>query len=137
MFDSNILNAFLSLSFLVLLLGGILFALKYLAKKRNKSTSDTQLEVISRVSLQPKTHMYIVKVGNKKLLIGATDNSISTLADLSEKKQISKSEEASLDKNLQTMLKRNSVKTDKVQPTAQPSQSLSFKSFLKSTLSKS
>jgi flagellar biosynthetic protein FliO len=87
MFASPIVNAFLTLSLIVGGLWGVLLLIKRINGRSKNSSSPINLNIISRVSLQPKTHLYLVKAGQKTLLIGVTDHNISTLADLTEETQ--------------------------------------------------
>jgi flagellar biogenesis protein FliO len=83
--DDSILKAFGSLVTIVAVLGVILFFLKKYSKKMKKNKPDSiNLEIVSKIALQPKTYLFIVKAGDKTLLVGANDHSISNIADLSE-----------------------------------------------------
>jgi flagellar biosynthetic protein FliO len=89
MFKDPIMNTFFSLFLIVAVLGFVLFIVKRYAIKMKKNKPDgMEMEVVSRIALQQKTHLFIVKAGNKKLLIGSNEHSINTLADLTEEKPI-------------------------------------------------
>ncbi len=138
MFEDPIVNAFVSLTALVALMGGLLLVVKkYAAKTRTKKNGGLGLEVISRIALQPKTHLYIVKAAGKILLIGANDHSVTALADLSKNiaaaKQKQKTEKKTsygeIDKEKDLINKRLNNIEDK--------DSLSFKSFIASAFKNS
>lgn len=81
--DATLLRAFATLIGVSAALGGILFLVKKFASKSRKKIGGMNLEVISRVALQPKQQLYVVRAAEKILLIGATDQSINILSDLS------------------------------------------------------
>jgi len=89
MFNDPIWNTFASLLLLVGVLAGILFYVKKIALKYSKNKFNaTGVEILSKMPLQTKTNLYIIKVNNKKLLIGVTENSIQTLADLTDENDL-------------------------------------------------
>ena len=88
MFEEGMMKAFLTLGICVLFLGGILLIVKKYAKKTKKLKNGFDLEVISRTSLNQKNHLYVVKAGEKTLLIGVSDHNINTLSDLTEEKHL-------------------------------------------------
>ena len=86
MFDEPLLKSFLSLCSVVAVLAVALFFVKKYAKKARIKHNGMDLSVLSRTSLQPKSHLYIVQAGAKTLLLGVSDHSITTLSDLTEDK---------------------------------------------------
>lgn len=139
MFDESITNAFFSLGAMVALLGGVLLVMKKLVKKKKAVPGSVELKVLSRTSLQPKSHLYVVQAGKRQLLIGVSDHNINTLADLTTAKKSSSSAipkaKAALPKISSNDLKQAENATavnDKLVDS-----DLSFSSFLKSTFSKS
>ena len=112
----------------------LLLLKKYALKRRKNKTAGLEISVLSRISLHPKTNVFIVKAGEKTLLLGATDHNINTLADLTEPKP-----QASNFKSLpvSTTEKPNFQKVLKSQQSKQINNNLSFKAFLRSTIAKS
>ena len=129
------INTFFSLILVVAALGVVLFIVKRYALKAKRMKPDGMgLEVVSRIALQPKTHIYIVKAGKKKLLIGANEHSINTLADLTEYKTTQ-----TLAKMQKGIPAKEAVRKFKQQSTKpQPDEnSLSFRNFLNQAFRKS
>ena len=134
--DATIIKTFLTLSSVVALLAVILFVIKKYSKKNKENINTLDLKVISRTTLQPKTHVYIVKAGLKTLLLGVSDHNISTLADLSENienKDTLPTKQLALPN--QNMYLKNKLETDKYNPNADVS--TSFVAFLQSRFKKS
>ncbi len=80
--DANILQSFTILLLAVLVLAGFLFLVKKTAMKRNESKVGVNLNVISKISLQPKHHIFVVKVAEKVLVLGVSENNINILTEL-------------------------------------------------------
>jgi flagellar biogenesis protein FliO len=149
MIDGAVVQTFGTLMVLSLLLGlGILFLKKFTKKSKQKSNA-LDIQIISKISIQPKTSIIVVKAGMKTLLIGTTDHNISILADLTEDvkymqnnsnrksspSRIGNYDPVAENQNLVSADDvRRALLTNKNQP-AEPS--LSFGSFLKTTFSKS
>ncbi len=71
-------------SALAVVLGGLLIAL-YLLKQMGKNFSkgkEGMIEVVAAKMILPKKHIVIVKVGNKRLVVGASENGLNLLASL-------------------------------------------------------
>jgi flagellar biosynthetic protein FliO len=138
MLDNSILSAFISLALIVAALGFFLFLLKKYIKKHRKNSNQINLDIISRVSLSPKNHLFVVKVEGKTLLIGATDQNMNTLAELGDDSNRDILEISSKsDNSIQTKFKP----TKKLQNSNKLAElhgddSLSFSSFLKQTFGK-
>ena len=131
------LNAFLNLGFVVLVLGLALYFLKRMNKKKKNFKGQPDLQIVSKLSLQAKNHLYIVKADDKTLLIGATDHNITTLADLSDRSIENINLMNKLNSQETLLLKNSKTKTlPKQKIEENPSNSLSFKTFLKSAFTK-
>ncbi len=142
--DESIIQAFLTLGIIVLFFVGILFFLKRLVKNRNNKSGNYGIEIVSKASIMPKSHIFVIKAEEKTLLIGATDHNISLIADLSAKEEEIKSIRPVKDtKSL--ALRSNTAKVPRHEPETlkQPinnrmtskkdlDKALSFSSFLKS-----
>jgi flagellar biogenesis protein FliO len=82
---NEIYTTFMMLLLIVGVLGVVLFFVKKFAKKAQKKISGgVELQVVSRIALQQKSHLCIVKADKRLLLIGVTDNNISILSDLTD-----------------------------------------------------
>lgn len=76
------LDAFLKLLFVIgLIVGGAVVARHYSGKKIFHNPS-RQLEVLETVRLSPRQALLLVRVGERSLLVGATDQGFSLLSDL-------------------------------------------------------
>lgn len=120
MLENPLMNAFITLILTVGGLGLALFLVKRYSHKINKSSNEDKMRVNAKLSLSPKTHVYILEVEGRRLLVGSNDNSISTLAELD--------------------IKENStpkLETPNIETTLQEHENdLSFKSFLKTAIGK-
>lgn len=131
MFDGNILRAFTTLGIIVSLFGVLLWIIKKYTGKTRKNSSGIEMEIISKITLQPKNQLFVVKAGSKTLLLGVSEKNISSLADLSE----SVPEKPNFDTVLkQTQQNKIPAKSNVDNITEND---LSFRKFLMSTLSKS
>jgi len=82
------LDAFLKLLFVIgLFIGGAIVARHYSGKKIFRDPS-RQLEVLETVRLSPRQALHLVRVGERSILIGATDQSFSLLKDLGQQEEI-------------------------------------------------
>lgn len=123
--DGNILNAFATLSLVVVALGVLLFILKKTALTKSAKEQIFDMKVLSKMQLNPKNHLYIVQAGEKRLLIGVSETGITPLSELSD---VTTGAEI----NLNQAFSAPNKTTTKTKAT---DNSLSFKSFLKSTFS--
>jgi flagellar biogenesis protein FliO len=97
--DASYLNStgfafgvFLKLGVVVLIIAGLAIIIKKMQVK-SQATSTKLVEVIETVHLTPHQTLYLVNVDAKRILIGATDQSLTTLY------QLEKTEET-VEKNL-------------------------------------
>ncbi len=128
--DASLMKAFATLAGVVGFLGLILFVLKKVIKKNKKIENQIDLQIISKISLQPKSHIYLIKAGEQTLLVGATDHNINTLADLSPNERPIPS--------FTSETKRPSrIQTPQAELTQDLENSLSFGSFIKSAFKRS
>ena len=123
--DGNILNAFATLSLVVVALGVLLFILKKTALSKNTKEQIFDMKVLSKMQLNPKNHLYIVQAGEKRLLIGVSETGITPLSELSD---VTTGAELNLNQAFSAIPKT-------ITKTNATDNSLSFKSFLKSTFS--
>jgi flagellar biosynthetic protein FliO len=91
--DWLVLKTFLTLVLIVVLMFGILFIVrKYLHVKQH--FVDDNLKVLTSLHLQPKKAVYLVKVFNKVMLVGVSDNSIASLGEITDSDVLHKLESA-------------------------------------------
>ena len=126
--EGSIIETFITLSAAVALLGIILLVVKKYGNKMNSGNSQIDLKVLAKLPLPPKNNIYLVKAGNKTLLIGANDKSITTLAELDENQL----DDSNLLKNasLSKKFKTDNISNENI------GNPLSFSAFLKNTISK-
>ncbi len=90
----------LSLLFVLLLMGVVLFLLKkILLSKGTTSFSGVSMQVVGTLSLQPKKTIHIIKIVDKYFVVGISDQGIHMLSELSDVETletIRKYEQASL-----------------------------------------
>lgn len=134
MIENTIIKAFLILAASVLGIWVLFYFLKKITGKYRNINNPIGLQVISKVTIHPKTHLFVVKAGSKFLLIGASDHSISTLADLTEEYNSAKSSD--INKTLQQDTKQNKLMkaANTGASTISSDNPLSFRSFIRSNL---
>jgi len=120
--DNNILNAFLTMMASVVLLGIVLIAIKKFFFKVQNLNNDNKIDILSRVNLNNKNSLFIVKIQNKHLLIGSTEKNVNLIAelDISENTQLHKPKNKEKNKDFNKVNNKD----------------LSFKAFLNSAFSK-
>ncbi len=132
--DDTMIKAFFTLGIAVAVIALVLYFVKRLVIKKNINSGGVELKVLSRISLQPKTHLYLVKADEKTLLIGATDHNINLISDLSEDPTfhgaISLEDNKSLRKDLVKQMQTDEKAKMEIE------QNLSFSAFLKSAFKK-
>lgn len=128
--DDAMIKAFVTLVAGVGALGAILYFVKKYSGKFRNDPENIGLEVISKVSLQPKSHLFVVKAKGKTLLLGATEHNVSILSEL----------EGDADLNGQMQRVKNKLAHSKQLSrensiSKNDDDSLSFTSFIKSAFS--
>ncbi len=81
MIDENLLHAFLTLMLCVLGLGVVLFIVKRYSAKIAPHKQTVDMKILGRLPLQ-KANIYTIQAGDRTLVVGTTDHSITTLADI-------------------------------------------------------
>jgi flagellar biogenesis protein FliO len=81
MIDENLLHAFLTLMLCVAGLGIVLFIVKRYSAKIAPHKQTVDMKILGRLPLQ-KANIYTIQAGERTLIIGTTDHSITTLADI-------------------------------------------------------
>lgn len=130
--DSSLLNSLLILSACVVILFGISNYLKRINKKNSANLGDYEGKVLSRIPLMKNTFLYIVKIGNRTFLLGASDKSVSLISELKPNQP----DLGTVDFPNPSYSTTKKVQTiEEVQNNNNPND-LSFRSFLKSAFSK-
>lgn len=79
----SILKMILALAIVIVAIYGGIYLLKKLTGRKHSSRSGTSLlEVLETAYIDPKKSLSLVRVANKSVLIGVTDNQISVLTEL-------------------------------------------------------
>lgn len=81
-------GVFLKLGVVVVLIVGLAIILRKWQSNIRAGTPK-QIDVIETVHLSQHRSLYLVNVGSKRLLLGGTDQSITTLTDLSNEEEFS------------------------------------------------
>lgn len=133
MIDQSLVGSFVYIAIFIIAMLSFLFFFKKMLYKKNSKTEYTSLKIISKLPLSSKNFLYIIQVNNKILLLGATEQNIRLLADLTSSAQ-------SNSHKLLNEKKQNSNKIE--QPKSSLSQkfdenSTSFSTFLKQAFKRS
>lgn len=80
--DASILTSTLLMLLVVVFLSVILFVVKKMNLASKRGINSVTMQILSKLTIQPRVNVYIVKAGDKTLMLGVSDKSISTLADL-------------------------------------------------------
>lgn len=146
--DDAILKAFLSLSACVAVIWAIFFALKKYSRKSGLAAGQN-LQIISKITVQPKNHLFMIKAEDRTLLIGVSEKNINLIADLTKEEIIDNSYDDSVIDTVVNSRSNNALlnklyadtpgikpKTTKkdIEPNVEAdSKDLSFKNFLKAS----
>ncbi len=125
--DNSILNAFITMMGSVVVLGIILFLVKKFFFKVQNINNDNKIEILSKINLNNKNSIAIIKVQNRNFLVGLTERNISLLTEL-ENKEIHNKSNINLTQNVKNN-QINNIKNIK-------KEDLSFKAFLTSAFMK-
>lgn len=123
MIDNSLISPFLTLFAMA---GGLIILMiivKKLILKNKTLNTNLELKILSRLPLRQKTSLYLIKVGSRTLLIGASDQNIRAIADVSV--EFNKNQNSDLLNNKSPNLeRRNEV--------SETENDLSFSNFIKS-----
>lgn len=128
MFANPIYNAFLTMIISISVIIFILLALKKYSLKVRTLNNDLDLKIIAKLTLPPKSFLYVVQAGNKKILLGVAEKGMTKLAELNDDMEIIKQEEG-VDQVFDNI-------NDLIPDMKQYKSNLSFSSFVKSVFSK-
>jgi len=91
-------QTFLALLFVLLLMGGIVYALRrWVLNPRNRTNERIPIEVLGSRMLQPKVYVYVLKVENKTIVLGVSDRNLQILTEVEPE-----SHDSSIDRNIET-----------------------------------
>ena len=107
-------------------IAAVMFLIKKISLKRLETKSTVNLNIISKITLQPKNHLFVVKAANKTLVLGVTDSSINILTEINANNDDTDNDSTFTEDLLNTALKNSS--------TINSEKDLSFVSFLKDSL---
>ena len=129
--DASLINSSLIMLLVAGVLALLLFFIKRSANNRIRNGNGVQMQVVSKLTLQPKVNLYVVKTGGRMIMLGVSDKNVSLLGDLVPSRD--KAVELSALQQ-ETLGINQSGQIVKTKPTEQKanSESLSFASFLMS-----
>jgi flagellar biogenesis protein FliO len=82
-------RVFVGLIFVIIVIWGLSVLLKRLVTVRGLASTTESLKVLYSLSLTPTRTLYLVRLGDRILLIGASEGGLRTLAELSEPEEVS------------------------------------------------
>lgn len=85
--DGKIIESFLILMGSVGILGVLLYGVKRYISNTRQSAGSESINIVSKVTLQPKSHLFVIETAGKKLLVGVSEKSINLVSDLTDKPQ--------------------------------------------------
>lgn len=127
MFDNNLITSFLTLFGMSAGLIAVMLIVKRLILKNRMISNNLDLKILHRLPLRQKSSLYVVKVGTRTLLIGASDQNIRAIADVSAEFNKHNQSETLNDKPQSISRQNNSLKIEN---------DLSFTNFIKSAFKK-
>lgn len=136
--DSSLINSSLVMFLVVAFLGVILFLVKRMSSGKGRNSNAVQMQVVSKLSLQPKVNLYVVKTGGRMIMLGVSDKNVSLLGDLTPNREKTLEQAASaLAQETLGVNKAGQIVKTKPTETKPQQESLSFSSFLMSLFKKS
>lgn len=122
--DVDFLTSIITLGAFLVLIVLFSFFIRRFVSERKIGEIGLKFKVLGKLPLNSKSQLYIIQIGNRYLLIGASENNVSALADLTKVITFDNSSTFKANQKLISQI------------TNQPT-SLSFKDFLKDTFKKS
>lgn len=80
--DSPLFGSAVVMLLFIVVMGVLLLIVKKLAKNTKFNANTVPIKILSKLTIQPRVSLYVIQAGNKKVLIGVSDKSISALSDL-------------------------------------------------------
>lgn len=134
--ETTLLKAFFTLLALVAALGGVLYVVRRYTAKQLAHHAGVQFRVLGQLALQQRKHIYLLLVADKVLVVGAAEQSMTTLAEITDPATIAALIEAKTPAASLSSLWSSTKNTDASSPASplakQPESILSFSEFLKS-----
>lgn len=133
--DATLLKAFFTLAAIVAVLCVVLVFVRRYAAGQITRNAGTQFRVIGQLALQPKKQVYLLLVADRLLIVGAADQSMTTLAEITDPDTIAALVEQRISAPaLPLFRKRTNGATDPSSDSADinTGRALSFSEFIKS-----
>lgn len=134
--ETMLLKAFFTLLALVGTLVVVLYMVRQYTAKQLTQQAGAQFRVLGQLALQPKKRIYLLLVADKILVIGAAEQSMVTLAEISDPATVTALIEAKMPtaslSALWTTKKAPNGSTTSPSANKRPEAILSFSEFLKS-----
>lgn len=89
--DWLIIKSLITLLLIIALMFGLLIGAKrfFLAKRKFENE---EIKIVNMIALQPKKAIYLVKVLNRIILVGVSDNAIASLGEIGDADSVNKLE---------------------------------------------
>jgi flagellar biogenesis protein FliO len=89
-----VVKTLLSLAAVIALMVGVLFVMKkYMVGAQSASSALIDMKVIGTMALQPKRTVSVLKVMDKVLIIGVTEDGMRTLGEINDEKSLAQIDE--------------------------------------------
>lgn len=124
MSNTDFLQSILTISAFLVLIVLASIVIRRFVTERKIGNVGVRFKIISKLPLNSKSQLFIIQIGNRYLLIGASENNVSAIADLTKV--------INFENN--SLMQANQVGFT---PPSSQSNSLSFKEFIKETFKKS
>ena len=74
---------------MILVCGAAFAVIKYLLPRTHyaRRAKDSQIEIVERLTLEPKKNLYILKIARKSVLVGTSETSIQPLLEWEERER--------------------------------------------------
>lgn len=131
--DATLLKAFFTLAAVVAALAVVLVLVRRYTAGQISRHAGTQFRVIGQLALQPKKQVYLLLVADRLLIVGAADQSMTTLAEITDPDTIAALiESRTAAPSLPLFRRRNGEPADSPAPASGAGGVLSFSEFIKS-----
>ncbi len=89
--QEELLRAFGTLVFIVIALAAVLFFVKrYAARKQKGPVDGPDMRVLNRVNLQTRKQVYMLQVGQRILIVGASEQGINILSEITDPDEVAR-----------------------------------------------
>ncbi|MDL1893676.1 hypothetical protein FBQ87_12440 [Sphingobacteriales bacterium CHB3] len=89
-----VVKSLLSLGAVILLMIGVVFVMKkYVYGRQSSSSQIVEMKVIGTLMIQPKRSVSVIKVMDKILVIGLSEDGMQSLGEISDAKSLSRIDE--------------------------------------------